>query len=313
MLARAAASAYRRRRPSGEETTTMRISGTMPALITPFRNGEVDEEALRALVDRVIEGGCEGVVPCGTTGESVTLDEHEHERVVRVVVEQTKKRVPVFAGAGTVSTRHTILLGELCRKAGADGLLLVCPYYNRPTQAGLEAHFREIAKRVPMPSIVYNIPIRTGVDLSVETLERLSDVKELVAIKEATGNVLRSAQILAKLGDRYAVMSGDDALTLPVLSVGGTGVISVTANLLPKETSDVVRLWSAGKIAEARALHLRLLPVHESMFVEANPGPVKAAIAARGHIAKEIRLPLVWPGEASVAKVQAALTAAGLA
>lgn len=290
----------------------MRISGTMPALITPFRNGAIDEEALRALVERVIAGGCEGVVPCGTTGESVTLDEHEHERVVRIVVEETKKRVPVYAGAGTVSTKHTITLAQLCKKAGADGLLLVCPYYNRPTQAGLEAHFREVLRQVPMPSILYNIPGRTGVDMAVETFERLSDVREIVAIKEATGNVLRSAQLISKLGDRYAVMSGDDALTLPVLSVGGTGVISVTANLLPKETSDVVRLWNAGSILEAQKLHLRLLPVHESMFVEANPGPVKAAIAARGYIAKEIRLPLVWPSEASVQKVEAALRAAGL-
>lgn len=291
----------------------MRISGTMPALITPFRNGEIDEEALRALVERVIAGGCEGVVPCGTTGESVTINDAEHERVVRIVVEETNKRVPVFAGAGTVSTRHTIGLAKICKKAGADGLLIVCPYYNRPTQAGLEAHFREVMKQAPLPTILYNIPGRTGVDMSVETLERLADVKEIVAIKEATGNVLRSAQIIAKLGDRYAVLSGDDALTLPVLSVGGTGVISVTANLLPKETSDVVRLWNAGSVLEAQKLHLRLLPVHEAMFVEANPGPVKAAIAARGYIAKEMRLPLVWPTDASVAKVQAALTAAGLA
>jgi 4-hydroxy-tetrahydrodipicolinate synthase len=291
----------------------MRISGTLPALITPFRNGAIDEPALRALVERSIVGGCEGLVPCGTTGESVTLDEHEHERVVRIVVEEAKRRVPVFAGAGTVSTRHTIELARLCKKAGADGLLLVCPYYNRPTQAGLEAHFREVLSHVSMPSIVYNIPGRTGVDLAVETLERLMDVKDLVAIKEATGNVLRSAQILSKLGDRYAVLSGDDALTLPVLAVGGTGVISVTANLLPKETSDVVRLWNAGSIHAAQKLHLRLLPVHEAMFVEANPGPIKAAIAARGHIAKEIRLPLVWPADASMKKVEAALTAAGLA
>lgn len=291
----------------------MRISGTLPALITPFRNGQVDEEALRALVERCILGGCEGLVPCGTTGESVTLEEDEHERVVRIVVEEAKKRVPVFAGAGTVSTKHTIELAERCKRAGADGLLLVCPYYNRPTQAGLEAHFREVHKHVHLPSILYNIPGRTGVDLALDTLERLSDVKDIVAIKEATGNVMRSAQIVSKLGDRFAVLSGDDALTLPVLSVGGTGVISVTANLLPKETSDVVRLWNAGSIVEARNLHLRLLPVHESMFVEANPGPVKAAIAARGHIAKELRLPLVWPMESSVEKVRAALAHAGLA
>lgn len=290
----------------------MRFEGTLPALVTPFRDGAVDEKALRELVERQIAGGVTGLVPCGTTGESVTLSEEEHAKVVRVVVEQAKKRVPVVAGAGTVSTAHTIHLAELCKEAGADGLLLVCPYYNRPTQAGLEAHFRAVLKSVPLPSILYNIPGRTGVDMGVETLERLADVKAIVGIKEATGNVLRSEQILARCGDRFTVLSGDDALTLPVLSVGGRGVISVTANLLPKETSDVVKLWDAGKIAEARALHLRLLPVHESMFVEANPGPIKAAMAARGQLAKEIRLPLVWPMDESVQKVTKALTAAGL-
>lgn len=290
----------------------MRFTGTLPALITPFRDGEVDEKALRDVVERCITGGVTGLVPCGTTGESVTLTEEEHARVVRIVVDQTKKRVPVVAGAGTVSTAHTIHLAELCRDAGADGLLLVCPYYNRPTQAGLEAHFRAVLKAVPLPSVLYNIPGRTGVDLSVETLEKLSDVQAITGIKEATGNVLRSAQILSKLGDRYTVLSGDDTLTLPVLSVGGKGVISVTANLLPKETSDVVKLWDAGKIEEARALHLRLMPVHESMFVESNPGPVKAAMAARGIVDKSIRLPLVWPGEASVQHVENALRKAEL-
>jgi 4-hydroxy-tetrahydrodipicolinate synthase len=292
---------------------TLRFEGTLPALVTPFRDGKVDEKALRELVERQIEGGVTGLVPCGTTGESVTLSEEEHVRVVEVVVEQAKKRVPVVAGAGTVSTAHTIHLAEDCKKAGADGLLLVCPYYNRPTQLGLEAHFRAVAKAVPLPSILYNIPGRTGVDLSVETLERLADVPSITGMKEATGNVLRSQQILAKLGDRFTVLSGDDTLTLPILSVGGKGVISVTSNLLPKETSDVVRLWNAGKIAEARALHLRLAPVHESMFVEANPGPVKAAMAARGWLAKEIRLPLVWPEEKNVEKTRPALVAAGLA
>jgi len=290
----------------------MRFSGTLPALITPFRDGAVDEDALRKLVERCIEGGVSGLVPCGTTGESVTLTEEEHLRVVRIVVEQTKKRVPVVAGAGTVATAHTIHLAEQSKKAGADALLLVCPYYNRPTQAGLEAHFRAVHAAVDLPSILYNIPARTGVDLLLETLERLSDVKAIVAIKEATGNVMRSAQILAKLGDRFTVLSGDDALTLPVLSVGGRGVISVSANLLPKATSDVVKLWDEGEVAEARALHLRLLPVHEAMFVESNPGPIKAVMAARGMCAKEVRLPLVCPSEASVAKLEQALTRAEL-
>jgi 4-hydroxy-tetrahydrodipicolinate synthase len=287
------------------------FTGTLPALITPFRDGKIDEKALRELVDRTIEGGVDGLVPCGTTGESVALDEEEYTRVVRVVVEQAKRRVPVVAGAGTASTRHTIHLATIAREAGADGLLLVCPYYNRPTQGGLEAHFRAVAKAVPMPTVLYNIPGRTGVDLGLETLVRLSDVKSIVAIKEATGNVQRSEQIVARLGDRLDVLSGDDVLTLPILGVGGKGVISVTANLLPKETSDVVRLWNVGDLAGARDLHLKLTPVHESMFVESNPGPIKAAIAEDGHIAKEIRLPLVWPEANSVAKVRAALRAAG--
>ncbi len=287
------------------------FTGTLPALITPFRDGKVDEKALRELVDRTIEGGVDGLVPCGTTGESVALDEEEYTRVVRVVVEQAKRRVPVIAGAGTASTRHTIHLATIAHEAGADGLLLVCPYYNRPTQAGLEAHFRAVAKAVPMPTVLYNIPGRTGVDLGLETLVRLSDVKSIVAIKEATGNVQRSEQIVTRLGDRLDVLSGDDVLTLPILGVGGKGVISVTANLLPKETSDVVRLWNAGDLAGARDLHLKLTPIHESMFVESNPGPIKAAIAEDGHIAKEIRLPLVWPEASSVAKVRAALLAAG--
>ena len=290
----------------------MTFTGTLPALVTPFRDGAVDEDALRALVERCIEGGVDGLVPCGTTGESVTLSTAEHTRVVRIVVEQANKRVPVVAGAGTVSTAHTIELAEIAKHAGAEGLLLVCPYYNRPTQEGLEAHFRAVLRAVPMPTILYNIPGRTGVDLSVETLARLSDVPEIVGMKEATGNVLRSQQIITTCGDRFTVLSGDDALTLPILSIGGKGVISVSANLFPKETSDVVRLFNAGKYSEARALHLRMAPVHESMFIEANPGPVKAAIAKRGWMRPEIRLPLVWPKASSMEKVESVIAKAGL-
>lgn len=279
------------------------LRGTYPALVTPFHEGSIDEEALRALVEHVIEGGVDGLVPCGTTGESVTLSDAEHRRVISIVVDQTKKRVPVIAGAGTVSTAHSIELAKQAKEAGADGLLLVCPYYNRPTQAGLEAHYRAILKAVPLPAVLYNIPGRTGVDLSVETLEKLADVPELVAVKEATGNVVRSQQILARCGDRFTVLSGDDGLTLPVLSVGGAGVISVTANLLPKPTSEVTRLFFEGRYDEARALHLRLLAVHESLFIESNPGPVKAALADRGIIRPGVRLPLAWPSESTRQRV----------
>ncbi len=291
----------------------MMFRGTLPALVTPFRGDAIDEEALRRVVEHAIEGGVDGLVPCGTTGESVTLSEAEHLRVVRVVVEQARGRVPVVAGAGTVSTRHTIELAKGCERAGADGVLLVCPYYNRPTQEGLEAHFRAVAKACSLPSILYNIPGRTGVDLSLETLARLADVPSIVAVKEATGNVARSQEILARLGDRFTVLSGDDALTLPILAVGGKGVISVTANLFPRETSEIVRLFEAGKLAEARALHLRLLGVHASMFIEANPGPIKAAMAARGLVARELRLPLVWPKPETCERIERAIAQAGLA
>ena len=288
------------------------LEGCYPALVTPFRGGDVDEDALRALVERQIEGGVAGLVPCGTTGESVTLDDEEHGAVVRAVVEQAAGRVPVIAGAGTCSTRHSIHLAERAREAGADGLLLVCPYYNRPTQAGLEAHFRAILAAVPLPAVLYNIPGRTGVDLSVDTLARLADVDAIIGVKEATGTVTRSQEILARTGERYAVLAGDDALTLPVLSVGGKGVISVTCNAFPRETARVVTLFAEGRTDEASALHQRLIPVHRAMFVESNPGPIKALLAEAGSLAPEVRLPLVWPEEGSLAKLRAAVEAAGL-
>lgn len=289
-----------------------RHQGAYTALVTPFRDGLVDEESLRALVERQIVGGIHGLVPCGTTGESVTLDYDEHVRVVRIVVEQTKKRVPVIAGAGMNDTRATIELVKLVEETGADGLLLVCPYYNRPSQAGLEAHFRAIAAATPLPIVLYNIPSRTGCDLSVATLARLADVPSIVAIKEATGNVVRAQQILCELGDRFDVLSGDDALTLPMMSIGGTGVISVTSNLFPAEVAAVTNAALAGDYATARARHMRLAPVHESMFVETNPGPIKAMMAEAGLLAPEVRLPICWPAESSIAITRAAIARAGL-
>ncbi|MCB9600451.1 MAG: 4-hydroxy-tetrahydrodipicolinate synthase [Sandaracinus sp.] len=289
-----------------------RYQGAFTALVTPFRDGAIDEEALRELVERQIAGGIHGLVPCGTTGEGATLDYDEHVEVVRIVVEQTKKRVPVIAGAGTNDTRKTIELVLEVEAVGADGLLLVCPYYNRPTQAGLEAHFRAIAKECSLPTMLYNIPGRTGCDLAVSTLAKLADVPSFVAIKEATGNVVRCQQILTELGDRYDVLSGDDALTLSMMILGGTGVVSVTSNLFPAEVAAVTNAANAGDWAKARELHLRLAPVHESMFVESNPGPIKAMMADAGQLAPEVRLPIAWPSEESLAVTRAALTRAGL-
>jgi len=291
---------------------SIRFCGAYTALITPFRNDKLDEDALRDLVERQIAGGITGLVPCGTTGESVTLRGDEHARVVRIVVEQAKKRVPVIAGAGTNSTYKTIELARVCKEAGADALLLVGPYYNKPTQAGLFEHFRTVLREVPMPSIIYNIPGRTGSDISAATFERFAAIPEVVGIKEATGNVMRAQEILAATGDRFDVLSGDDALTLPMMALGGKGVITVTGNVAPGEVTRVCTRFLDGDVTGARELNRRLFPVHQSMFVEANPGPVKAALAAAGRIAPEIRLPLVWPSDASVEHVRAALKTAGI-
>jgi len=286
--------------------------GAYTALITPFRNGELDETALRELVERQIDAGIDGLVPCGTTGESVTLVGDEHARVVRIVVEQAKGRVPVVAGAGTNSTSKTVALSKACREAGADGLLLVCPYYNKPTQAGLEAHFRAVLAAVPMPAMLYNIPGRTHVDLSARTFLRLMDVEHIVAIKEATGNVARSQEVAALCGERYSIMSGDDALTIGIMAVGGRGVVSVASNAFPNAVADVVHKMQASDLAGARAAQHRLLPIYEAMFIEPNPGPVKYVLARAGHIAEEIRLPMTWPTAGAQERIVAALDLAGL-
>ncbi len=290
----------------------MRFKGTYTALVTPFRDGLVDEHALRELVERQIAAGIDGIVPCGTTGEGATLDYDEHVDVVRVVVDQTKQRVPVIAGAGTNDTRKTIELVQEVEGVGADGLLLVCPYYNRPTQAGLEAHFRAIAAESSLPTMLYNIPARTGCDLAVSTLARLADIPSFVGIKEATGNVVRCQQILTELGDRYDVLSGDDALTLSMMVLGASGVVSVTSNLFPAEVTAMTRAALAGDFATARRRHLRLAPVHEAMFVESNPGPIKGMMADVGWLAPEVRLPIAWPSESSLAVTRAAIERAGL-
>jgi 4-hydroxy-tetrahydrodipicolinate synthase len=290
----------------------MEISGVYTALVTPFRGDELDENALRENVEHQIAGGVSGLVPCGTTGESVTLRGDEHARVVRITVEQTRGRVPVLAGAGTNSTSKTIELAHVCREAGADGLLIVCPYYNKPTQAGLESHFRAVISAVPMPAMLYNVPGRTGSDLAAATVARLADVEHAVSVKEATGNIVRAQQIAALTGDRFAIMSGDDALTLGMLAVGARGVVSVASNLVPDRVSEVVRLWHEGKVAEARAAHLKLVSAYDAMFIESNPGPIKFAMAKAGRIAPEIRLPLAWPTPETQERVASVLRDVGI-
>lgn len=283
------------------------FKGAFTALVTPFRDGRVDVQALRELVEAQIRGGIDGLVPCGSTGESINLSDSEYRDVVRAVVEQTNGRVPIIAGAGTASTKHSIELCEIARDEKVDAVMIVSPYYNKPTQDGLLAHFRAIATEVTMPMVLYNIPGRTCVDISLATLDKLSGIKNIVAIKEATGNVLRSQEIISTFGDRFAVLSGDDALVLAIMAVGGRGVISVSANVIPTQVANVVRIYRDGDVSAALELNQRLLPFHQAMFVETNPAPVKAALAILGRIAPEIRLPLVMPSEASKAKIRSAL------
>ncbi len=273
---------------------TLRLEGAMTALVTPFRDDAVDIDALRKLVESQIEAGIDALVVCGTTGESPTLKAEEFDQVIQSAVAQAKSRVPVVAGAGAASTAHAVELSLKAKRAGANALLWVCPYYNKPTQTGLEMHFRTLAREVGLPAMLYNIPSRTGVDLQVSTLARLSDVPEIVAVKESTGTVSRTQAIVHACGERFALLSGEDALTLPIMAAGGKGVVSVSSNLRPKRVVNLVRACQANELVQARKLNQILMPLHQAMFLETNPIPVKAGMTLEQGHAPEIRLPLTW-------------------
>jgi 4-hydroxy-tetrahydrodipicolinate synthase len=288
------------------------FTGVITALVTPFRGDAVDEEALRRLVDEQIAAGIDGLVPVGTTGESPTLNHEEHLAVIKIVVQQAKKRVPVIAGTGGNSTREAIELSREAKALGADGMLQVTPYYNRPTQDGLYRHFKAIIEAAPLPTILYNVPGRTGCDLLPDTVARLCDIKEVVGVKEATGNLQRASQIIAKVGDRLVVLSGDDATTLPLMAVGARGVISVVSNVVPAEFSAMWDAVVANDWNKARELHYRVFPLSEGLFIEANPIPVKTALFMMGKIADEIRPPLYSMTGANREKVARILADMGL-
>jgi 4-hydroxy-tetrahydrodipicolinate synthase len=291
----------------------LRIEGTYTALVTPLLHepGQpIDWAAFDELVDVQVAGGVAGLVPCGTTGESPTLSHEEHAQVIERTVQRARKRVQVIAGAGSNSTREAVGLAQHAERVGADALMVVVPYYNKPTQEGLFRHFVEVAGSVRVPIVIYNIPARTGIDLAPETLARIcAKAPNVAATKEATGNVLRAQRLVQTMGDRLAVLSGDDALTLPMIAVGARGVISVTSNLLPAEVTRATKLALDGKLDDARRAHLALMPVHDAMFLEANPGPVKAALAMRGVMTDVVRSPLCTPTEATCAAISAALDA----
>ena len=268
------------------------FEGTLTALITPFRNGAVDEPALRALIERQIDAGIDGLVPCGSTGESATLSYAEHHRVVEITIEAAAGRVPVIAGTGSNSTREAIDITQHAKQAGADGALLLSPYYNKPTQEGIFLHYAAVAHETGLPIVVYNIPGRTASNITPATIARLAQVENIVGVKESSGDLDQIAHVVAACPDDFAVVSGDDALTLPLLAVGGKGVISTSSNVAPAQIADIVRRFQAGDTRGALEAHQSLLPLFDALFCETNPIPVKAAVEALGLCDGEIRLPL---------------------
>ncbi|NIQ91831.1 MAG: 4-hydroxy-tetrahydrodipicolinate synthase [Deltaproteobacteria bacterium] len=289
------------------------FTGVLPAVVTPFKNGAVDEEGLRQLIEFHLENGVHGIVPCGTTGESATLSHDEHERVVEITVDQVKGRVPVVAGTGSNNTAEAIALTAHAKKVGADGVLMISPYYNKPTQEGIYQHYKKVAEEVDIPIIIYNIPGRTASNIEPETFARLAETKNIVGVKEASGSMKQITEIIRLCGDELTVLSGEDFLTYPLMSVGGKGVICVVANIVPQDMADLCNLLLAGDFDKSRELYYRLLPLCHSMFIETNPAPIKAALAMMGKISSaEVRLPLAPMSEANQGKLRKELEAYGV-
>lgn len=284
----------------------------MVAIVTPFRNGQVDEKALAELVEFHIKSGTDVIVPCGTTGESATLSHEEHYRVIEIVIKAVNRRVQVVAGAGSNSTEETLDLTKFAKKAGADGVLLITPYYNKPTQEGLYRHFKKVAETVDIPIVLYNVPGRTGVNMLPGTVARLREIKNIVGIKEATGDMKQVSELIRLCGRDFDVISGDDFTTLPLLHLGGVGAISVTANVAPADCAAMFDHFFAGRYDEALKLHYKLEPLHGAMFIETNPIPVKTALAMMGKAGEEFRLPLCPMSDANKEKLKKALKDYGL-
>ena len=289
------------------------FQGSIVALITPFRNGKVDEAKLRELVNFHVAQGTDAIVPCGTTGESPTLSHDEHKRVVEIVIEEARGRLPIIAGTGSNSTTEAIDLTTHAKRAGATAALVVNPYYNRPTQEGLYRHFRAVAEAVDIPIILYNIAGRTAVNVETDTLARLvRDCPSIVGVKEASGSLDQMTQVILACGPDFSVLSGDDNITLPLMSVGGRGVISVIANFVPRETSEMTHAALAGDWKLARELHLKLFPLSRAMFIETNPIPVKETMALMGMIEPEYRLPMCRMSDANRQRLVSVLEPFGL-
>jgi len=288
------------------------LKGAFTAIVTPFKNGQLDEEAFRALIERQIEGGIHGLVPCGTTGESPTLSHAEHKRVVEICIDQVKKRVPVIAGSGSNNTAEALELTKHAQAAGADYALMITPYYNKPTQEGLFQHYKTVASAVKIPIVVYNVPGRTSLNLLPETMARLAAIPNIVGLKDATGDLKQGAKTLELCGDKITVLSGDDFTTFPLMCVGGLGVISVVSNVVPGDMAGMCNAFFKGDLEGAKKLHYQMWPLIEAMFYETNPTPVKTAMKLLGKITGEVRQPLCPMSEANESKLRTVMQKYGL-
>ena len=288
------------------------FTGSMVALVTPFKNGEVDWSSLEALVEFHIQNGTHGIVPCGTTGESATLSHQEHDEVIRAVIKSVNKRVPVIAGTGSNSTDEAVRLTRQAEKSGADGALMISPYYNRPTQEGSFQHYKKVAAEVGIPIIIYNIPGRTGSKIEPETLARLAEISNIAGVKEATGSVDQAIDVIRLCGDRLAVYSGEDSLIYSLMTLGGKGVISTVANVAPKQTAQLTEACLKGEWEKGRTIQFKLIPLIRALFIETNPIPVKTALALMGKCSGELRLPMTPMAEGNVKKLRQSMVEFGL-
>ncbi len=288
------------------------FKGSMVAIVTPFKKGKVDEKALANLIEWHIKEGTHAIVPCGTTGEASTLDYEEHYKVIEITVKVVNGRIPVIAGTGSNSTDEAIMITKKAEKLGANGVLSVTPYYNKPTQEGLYRHFKEIADKTGLPVILYNVPGRTSLNMLPQTVARLREHPRIVGIKEATGDMKQVSEIIRLCGKDFVVLSGDDFTNLTLLALGGKGFISVTANICPKDVAELFNSWERGEIEKAREIHYKLEPINKAMFIETNPIPVKTALALMGKIKEEFRLPLCEMIPSNSEKLAEVLRSAGL-
>ena len=288
------------------------FKGAITAIVTPFKNGRLDEEAYRELIEFQIKGGIQGIVPCGTTGESPTLSHAEHKRVVETCIDQVKKRVVVIAGSGSNNTAEAVELTQHAQAAGADAALMITPYYNKPTQEGLYQHYKTVASQTKIPIVVYNVPGRTSVNLLPETMARLAGIPHIVGLKDATGDLKQGSKTLELCGDKITVLSGDDFTTLPLMCVGGMGVISVVSNVAPADMAGMCNAFFKGDLAKAKALHYKMWPLMEAMFFETNPVPVKTAVKLMGKITGEVRQPLCPMSAANEDKLRQVMQKYGL-